>query len=328
MSVRLTWTNNSSGHDGTRIYRDAAPLEPEALPMPIGEVAAGVEEYIDTGMAASTTYYYRAAAYRGGEESVSEEISATTEEEPAEIDEMSPSGSTFAHPDPYNGTIAFSSDGLQLYVFGKNLLRQYELSAPWDITTASQRATVESPYLAYGGCFSSDGLSLLFAETGLSAVKKYNLASAWDVSSITGSDAKEDLPGMGRLRHIELSDDGSKLYALDYNGTNSVVEYDLASPLDFGTATKSSSLPLTGDPRVFAIYDGGTRLVTANKENSVLTEWVMSTPWDLSTATESGASLDVKAVQDDVYGLVFVDSGQRMFVSGYTPAEIAEYTRA
>lgn len=66
MAVRLTWTNNSSGHDGTYVYRSTSPMDPQALPAPIADLPAGSEEYVD-GETSAYTYYYRVQDHEGGQ---------------------------------------------------------------------------------------------------------------------------------------------------------------------------------------------------------------------------------------------------------------------
>lgn len=75
MARRIAWTNNSSGHDGTRIFRDTAPMDPQALPAPLATVAAGTTEYIDSETLADGTYYYRVQDYQGAS------VSAASEEQ-------------------------------------------------------------------------------------------------------------------------------------------------------------------------------------------------------------------------------------------------------
>jgi len=40
MSILIRWTDTNSIEDGHRIYRSSSPMDPEALPAPLAEVAA------------------------------------------------------------------------------------------------------------------------------------------------------------------------------------------------------------------------------------------------------------------------------------------------
>lgn len=78
MAVRVSHTNNSSGHDGTYVYRSTSPIDPQNLPAPIADeapVALGETfEYIDSPP--DGTHYYRTQDHEGGQVStVSAEVS-------------------------------------------------------------------------------------------------------------------------------------------------------------------------------------------------------------------------------------------------------------
>jgi len=64
--VLLTWTDNSGGEEGYRIYRNGSPL---------AVVGANSTGYIDNDVGESASYDYFVRAYRGTIESAS---SATT----------------------------------------------------------------------------------------------------------------------------------------------------------------------------------------------------------------------------------------------------------
>ncbi len=62
MAVRITHINNSSGHDGTYVYRSTSPMDPQNLPAPIADeppATGATFEYIDSGAADPGDYYYR-----------------------------------------------------------------------------------------------------------------------------------------------------------------------------------------------------------------------------------------------------------------------------
>ena len=58
--LALTWTDNSSAEAGFKVERATASAGPFTQ---IGTTAAGVANYTDTGLAATTTYYYRVRSY-------------------------------------------------------------------------------------------------------------------------------------------------------------------------------------------------------------------------------------------------------------------------
>lgn len=73
-SSTLTWNYDSAAGDGFRIYRSDTPMDPEALPTPLDEVAIDVREYVDSTVVADQTYYYRVSVFAGTTENVSAEL--------------------------------------------------------------------------------------------------------------------------------------------------------------------------------------------------------------------------------------------------------------
>lgn len=114
MSVRLTWTNISSGHDGTYVYRSTLTMDPQALPAPVADLPAGSEEYIDGGVSGGTRYY-RVQDHEGGSVSlVSDEF---TIEVP--IDWSSASVGDEIDGGIYAGTITYADAREFHLIFGK-----------------------------------------------------------------------------------------------------------------------------------------------------------------------------------------------------------------
>lgn len=74
MGVRLTWQNNSVG-DNNIVYRSAAPIDPEDLPVPLAVLAANQSSYDDLGAVDGETYFYRVALVRGASVALSNELS-------------------------------------------------------------------------------------------------------------------------------------------------------------------------------------------------------------------------------------------------------------
>lgn len=113
MARRVSWTNNSSGHDGTTIHRSTTAMDPQALPAAIGTVAAGTTEYIDSEALPDGTYYYRVQDYQGAS------VSAASAEQSFTIS-TAPDYSTAQIGDPigggiYAGTITYA-DARQYHI--------------------------------------------------------------------------------------------------------------------------------------------------------------------------------------------------------------------
>lgn len=73
MSLKLTWKDRNVASDGTRIYRSLTPMDPNALPAPIGTVGPGVMEFVDETLEQNKVYYYRFESFKGADKTLSDE---------------------------------------------------------------------------------------------------------------------------------------------------------------------------------------------------------------------------------------------------------------
>lgn len=73
-SVTLSWEHAGVPPDQFNIYRSLSPMDPEALPSPLNNVAGGLREYVDATVTEGTTYYWRVGALLGAMEKISPEL--------------------------------------------------------------------------------------------------------------------------------------------------------------------------------------------------------------------------------------------------------------
>ena len=136
----------------------------------------------------------------------------------------------------------FKPDGTKMYVIGNSGddVSEYDLSAPWDISTASylQNFSVVSQTTSPRGLsFKPDGAKMyVVSSTTPQGVYEYSLSSAWNVSTASYVQqfnvSSQELNPLGAA----FKPDGTKMYI---NGSigNDVNEYSLSTPWDISTAT-------------------------------------------------------------------------------------------
>lgn len=91
-------------------------------------------------------------------------------------------------------------------------------------------------------------------------------------------------------RDVTISEDGDLLYVM---GDGKIFAYSLSTPFVPSTGTHVATLDLTSvitDSQGFAFNRAGTRLYFLNDDTPINTFelWNLSTPWDITTATDSG----------------------------------------
>lgn len=89
---------------------------------------------------------------------------------------------------------------------------------------------------------------------------------------------------------LSFKSDGTKAYYGDYN-SEKVYQYSLSTPWEIDTATYDNvSLSTTygNAQRIFLVAPDGSRVVWGDDSGNNIVQYVMVTPWDLSTAVISG----------------------------------------
>lgn len=197
--------------------------------------------------------------------------------------------------------ICLSPDGTKL--FSMELLDttffEYDLSTPYDITTATfiTSVTVTPPGGSnlYGVDFSLDGTKLYTYATQADSLVQYNLSTAFDLTSInTTATATLDCSTQNvNYQALCISDDGTHILA---GGVirGDISSYIMSTPYDLSTATFKSRFvgPLWDEfnfVRGLDINDKGTKLaaLSAGSGGAILRIYNMSTPYDVSTMTVS-----------------------------------------
>ncbi len=199
-----------------------------------------------------------------------------------------------------------------------------------DISTASasfvDSFSVDSEGLAPSGlAFSNDGTKMFVLSDGDDAVYEYTLAAPFDVSSATYA-APFSVPQDTLPVDLAFSGDGKKMFVLDDDSQN-VYEYALTAPFDLSAATSAGFFSVTSQvtaPSGLAFSANGTKMFVVDASDYAVSEYALTAPFDLSTATSAG-SFPVSS--EDIFprGLAFSNDGTRMFVLDNFNSKLNEY---
>ena len=148
--------------------------------------------------------------------------------------------------------IFFKPDGTEMYLWdGDNMvIRQYTLATAWDITTATHTNSFSPGYnlqYAGGGFISPDGKNLLTIKSVGAKVQKFELTTAWDITSAVYRNEYAVTPAAAMFG-LMAAPDGSAFY-LGKQSTKSVYQFDLTG------ASSDSAVTVLGAAE-FAVPDG------------------------------------------------------------------------
>ena len=224
----------------------------------------------------------------------------------------------------------FSGDGTKFYIapYQRFSCREFTLSTPWDLTTASDTGnTLGVPAATFGIHLSNDG-SHLYAAVYNVNVYQYFLSTPFDLSTASFVRTNNSLPN-NQVGGLWFSDDGANLITVDQN-VNQFTSYVLSTPFDISTAGSAQSQALgNSNPRGVAVHPEGNKVFVQNTGNGGFVaegveEWALSTAWDASTATYV-RSLDVIAQTGTGMGLDIARDGSKLFYGSYSDGPLYVY---
>jgi sugar lactone lactonase YvrE len=164
----------------------------------------------------------------------------------------------------------FKPDGTKMYAVGTNSnnVNEYDLSTPWDISTASYVQNFAVTGNAQDVFFKPDGTTMYVVANVADRVQEYSLSSAWDVSTASSvrnfSVVSQENSPLG----LFFKSDGAKMYVCGAQKDN-VNEYDLSTPWNISTASfvQGTSFLVT-DPGGLFWKDDGEQfwLISANAD--------------------------------------------------------------
>ena len=186
--------------------------------------------------------------------------------------------------------VEFKPDGTKMYVIGNvgDDVNEYDLSTPWDISTASYNQNFSVSARESGPTevrFKSDGTKMFVTGYTGDDVNEYSLSTPWDVSTasyVTNTSSTGDTGQYG----LTFATDGTKMYTcgttLDY-----IKEWNLSTPWDLSTAVfyQNSGDLMTNPYSLFLSNTNATGVATTS---------ISGTRGDLGISTSShNAGVDI-----------------------------------
>jgi peptidoglycan hydrolase-like protein with peptidoglycan-binding domain len=177
--------------------------------------------------------------------------------------------------------VALSADGTKMFVlsFYDYTVRQYTLSTPWDISTA----TYDTVLLALGSAnhydFSvkRDGTKLYSLNDYNNRIQQYTLSSAWDLSSQSAG-TNYSYPNLsdGQELVFTVGDNGENMY-IGTSNNERIHWFTMSTPWDTSTATYSGSYKSIGSEdaamRKIFFNPSGTIMLALGQVNDKIYEY-------------------------------------------------------
>jgi DNA-binding beta-propeller fold protein YncE len=175
--------------------------------------------------------------------------------------------------------------------------------------------------------FKPDGTKMYVSGNATDTVREYNLSTPWLVTSASYLQLKGIGPQDSNVDGIFFKPDGTKMYIA--GATNyKVYEYTLSTAWDISSAsfTQDFSVSAQGtSPTSVFFKPDGTKMYIPDSSSDVISEYDLSTPWDISTASylQNFSVATEETTPTDVF---IKPDGTTMYVLGATGDDINQYT--
>ena len=151
------------------------------------------------------------------------------------------------------------------------------------------------------------------------SVIQYSLASAWDVSTASFTQAFS----APEYDALFFKSDGLKLYLFPDFG--SIYQYSLSTAWDISTLSLDQSV--SGGPTPTGVFfkPDGAAFFVINGSTDAVDEYSLSTAWDISTLSFV-QSKSVGATETNPQDLFFKPDGTKMYIMGRTADRVYQYS--
>lgn len=175
--------------------------------------------------------------------------------------------------------------------------------------------------------FRPDGLKMyVIGQTG-DDVNEYTLTTPWDIGTATFTQVSATLTQDGSPADLFIRADGTKLYIVG-DANNTVYQYTMSTPWDVSTITYDSiSFSVStqeNTPTGIHFSSDGTKMFICGQGYDGITSYILSTPWNVSTATVS-TQFSMATFEIGQHSVRFSDDGQKMYVLGSGRRYVYEY---
>lgn len=216
--------------------------------------------------------------------------------------------------------IFFGNNGSYLYELSPSPSWRWDLSTPYDLSTAT---------LAHSGSFgdgSNSGFHINSTGTVITVanylgIYQYALDTAWNISGFTQT-AFNSLSSQStaNIHDLWFSTNGEYLFVP--RDDKVVYKYSVSTPFDISSgltyinSKDFTSISGTGAIRGICMDYAGTRLYLADEGTDYIYEYVLTTPWDITTISSANASFDASSYDSAAQGLWISPDNSLLFYVG------------
>jgi len=210
-----------------------------------------------------------------------------------------------------------------------NVIYQWYCTSPYDISTterAGELSVSDIDGAPKGIAWNNDGSTLYLVGNDNDSIYSLDCETNFDVRTASLSQTLDVSSEDSRPHSVVWNNDGSKLY-ITGNYSDAVYEYGCSTSFDISTASFSAERDVSGDdrnPYGMAWNDDGSKMYVVGSDNDAVYEYDCATAFDVTT-TSLSSQFDVSSEDLTPEGVVWNDTGSKMYVAGATNDAVYEY---
>ena len=168
---------------------------------------------------------------------------------------------------------------------------------------------------------------LSFFLINLFVICDYAKSAPYDIANASYDSKSFDISNEeGIPLGLTFNNDGTKMYISGLTGI--LTEYDLGTAYDISTAAfngiTSGLLAMYTNPEI-TFNSNGSRLYAIGQINCIITEYSLTTNFDISDMAPTGNELDLCAIDPIGRNLVFGKDGKRLYVLGRMNSKVYQF---
>ena len=184
-----------------------------------------------------------------------------------------------------------------------------------------------------GVTFKPDGLRMyVTSDDSTPTVIEYSLTVPFDISTATKTSQTNLVvagsTNMDKPHAIEFKPDGKVMYIIQSkSGSVGIEQFNLTTAWDTKTLSYDTSLSISDDVqiRALAFKSDGTRVYVAQRDHGKVKQFDLSTPWDISSATNKVESNSFTGEENNLRNIQFSSDGTFMYLGGNGGDDINKY---
>ena len=234
----------------------------------------------------------------------------------------------------------FNNDGTKMYALKSantnSVVIEFILSTAYDISTATENQTkniyVDGSLIATQVVFNNDGTKMFIVNHGYQKeIDYWSLTTAFDISTATHDGAFSISGQEARANSVAFNNDGTRMFVAGVGNyrleQDRIHEYSLDTAFDLSSRTHLNTEEMSSFQSYIdgvTFKDDGTKMYTIDNESNLISQFKLTTPYDVSTLSLEG-TYNIDSHDTEGREVAFSNDGSKMFFIGNANDKVYEF---